>query len=119
MKGRMAKDDICFQLGKCLNIDFLYVDKQTGWDASVDAIIGFARAEERFILEPGSTKRKNFNDTSVLQALKDYGEEPIFSTRFQRDFISWIDIGTPDDSQNKTAAYTIDTFNDFFWSTTL
>jgi len=54
-----------------------------------------------------------------LSALSDYGEEPFFSTRFQRDFISWIDIGTPDLKQNKTESIYIDVFDDFFWSTTL
>jgi hypothetical protein len=55
----------------------------------------------------------------MLSELKDYGEATFFSTRFQRDFISWIDIGTPDDTQNNGDAVTIDVFDDFFWSTSL
>ena len=52
----------------------------------------------------------------VLSKLKNYGEEPIFSTRFVRDFISWIDIGTPDLGQNKEAPVNITNIPDFFWS---
>jgi len=101
-----------------MSLEFLYIDDQTSFDDDVDAIIGFARPDHNFLLAPGSAKRKNLN-TMMLSALKDSGEETFFSTRYQRDFISWIDIGTPDSSQNKTEPVTIDTNNDFFWSTSL
>ena len=94
LTGRMATDDFCFQLGKCVNLDFLYID-MSELHEDTSAIIGFSRADHKFLLAPGSVKRDQF-DTNVLSALKDYGEETFFSTRFQRDFISWIDIGTPD-----------------------
>ena len=90
----MAYDKFCFQLGKCINLDFIYID-QSDLHEDIDSIIGFARADQRFLLAPGSAKNAKF-ENHVLSALKDYGEETFFSTRFQREFISWIDIGTPD-----------------------
>ena len=116
--GRLAKDDICFQLGKCINLDFMYIDNTLDLNEDVDSIIGFARADERFLLAPGSAKNDKF-DANVLAALKNYGEETVFSTRFQRDFISWIDIGTPDSNQSKGEPVSLNTFDDFFWSTSL
>ena len=118
LKGNYAKDDFCFQLGKCVSLEFLYIEEQDFFDADVDAILGFARPDKKFLLSPGAVKRPNLS-TMFLSALSDYGEEPFFSTRFQRDFISWIDIGTPDLKQNKTESIYIDVFDDFFWSTTL
>ena len=42
-KGRKALDQVCFQLGKCVEQQFLYVSEHGALDADVDAIIGFAR----------------------------------------------------------------------------
>jgi len=56
-----------------------------------------------------------------LTALEAYPEEPIFSTHFKRTFISYIDIGTPQDDAIEPGAVpiTLEVFDDFFWSTTL
>ena len=57
-KGRHAKDDFCFQLAKCVSLDFLYIDDQiSSLDGDVDAILGFARPGEKFKLSPGAVKR--------------------------------------------------------------
>lgn len=53
-----------------------------------------------------------------LQALQDYGEEAYFSTRYRKDFVSWIDIGAPDTQQQTSAPVALDCLDDFFWSHT-
>ena len=116
--GQYAKDDFCFQLGKCVNLEFLYITDQGVLDKNVDAIVGFARPDHPFLLAPGSVRS---DQTMFLEVFRDtfFGEEPFFSTRFQRDYISWIDIGMPDESQSKSEPVTIDCFDDFFWSMAL
>jgi hypothetical protein len=52
----MASDDICLQLGKCVSLDFLYID-ESSLPEDYDAIIGFARADKQFLLAPGTIKR--------------------------------------------------------------
>ena len=42
-KGREATDSVCFTLGKCFDLDFLYVDEQDSLDETVGAVFGFAR----------------------------------------------------------------------------
>lgn len=54
--GRMASDDICLQLGKCVSLDFLYID-YAALPYDFDAVIGFARADKQFLLAPGTVKR--------------------------------------------------------------
>ena len=41
--GREATDSVCFTLGKCFDLDFLYVDEQDSLDETVGAVFGFAR----------------------------------------------------------------------------
>lgn len=53
-----------------------------------------------------------------MQALQDYGEEAYFSTRYRKDFVSWIDIGAPDTQQQTSAPVALDCLDDFFWSHT-
>ena len=55
----------------------------------------------------------------TLSKLTDAGEESIFSFRLRSDLVSWVDIGTPDQNQNKEEPATFDVNNDFFWSTTM
>lgn len=114
-KGREATDKVCFVLTNCFDVEFLYVDQQESLDDDVGAIFGFARPNESFAFGNSGTQLGNPNEM-ILTKLQESGEEPIFSTRFVRDFISWIDIGTPDLSQNKEEPVTITNIPDFFWS---
>ena len=45
MKGRWATDKICLQLGKCVDLEFLYTSESSIDDKS-DAIFGFARPDQ-------------------------------------------------------------------------
>ena len=40
----------------------------------------------------------------------------MFSTRFTRRYISWIDIGAPDKFEQTTEPVFLKTFDDYFWS---
>ena len=42
-EGRKATDQVCFILSKCLDLTFMYVDKQDALDDSIGALFGFAR----------------------------------------------------------------------------
>lgn len=79
--------------------------------SNVEAIFGFAR-EQNMKLAPNRTPKDHDYYLTALAG----SEEPTFSTRFQRDFISWIDIGTPDLSNNKTEMLGWDLERDYFWS---
>ena len=43
LTGREAVEKFCFQLGKCVEIDFLDIDNHNAMDKEIDAIVGFAR----------------------------------------------------------------------------
>ena len=98
-----------------MDVDFLYLSSQSGLDESVDAIIGFARPNEKMLLAP---EQQLSSSTYFLQALEDAGEPTFFSTRFQMGFVSWIDIGSPDVTQQTSTPVKLACLDDYFWSHT-
>ena len=93
--GVHATDQLCFTLGKCFTLDFLYVSSQNSLDGQFSAVLGFARPGKNFLY---GVDQPQDADKMVLSKIASLGEEKYFSTRISRNVISWIDIGTPDSS---------------------
>ena len=94
--GKYANDEFCFQLGKCFNLDFLYMNAQSALDPDVDAILGFSRYHQySFLLggDGGKVGHANLNTTFLSELTNNGNDESVFATRFQREYISWVDIG--------------------------
>ena len=69
-------------------------------------------------LDPSKTPKDHEFYLKAIEARNDEEDSywnTIFSTRFQRDNISWIDIGKADSSQTISNA-TIPILDDYFWS---
>ena len=115
LEGRWANDKFCLQLGKCIDIEFLYLESQQGLDSNIDGIIGFARPKSEYWLT--GEKTNILSSKFYLEGLESSGEETVFSTRFQKTNISWIDIGAPDANQGKLdETVVMDGKKDYFWS---
>ena len=94
MKGWYATDKICLQLGKCVDLEFLFVAEiEQELPQGIDAILGFARPDQELRAAPKLTPDEH---DFFLSALGESNEK-MFSTRFQRGLISWIDIGVFDE----------------------
>jgi hypothetical protein len=76
-------------------MEFFYTFDSPALSDEVGAIIGFARPSQDYWLT-GDKITPFVKERFFLQGLADVGEDTFFSTRFQKSFISWMDIGAPD-----------------------
>ena len=103
-------------LSKCIDdVIFFYI--QENGDSSVklpsvaSSIVGHARPNEELLVSPGIVSDSS---KSLLAAMSPTNST--FSTRFRREFISWVDYGNPDVAQRNGVPAELKANKDMFWS---
>lgn len=104
-------------MGNCVSdVDFFYIQENgsnsTRLPSVASSVVGHARPNQEFLVAPGTVSESKSN---LLAALKP--DNSTFSTRFRREFISWVDYGAPDVTQQMGVPATIKANKDMFWST--